>query len=181
MVKLNHPPFDAWLLSDEPLSPQQAYDLQEHLRICETCRQVEGAWNQVEHLMRGAGILAPVAGFSERWQTRLAAQRARHHRRQSWLFFLGVAALALIVLATLVAVLILICQSPAQFFFGLVYRLALVVEALGVFGFYMSDLTRTLPGIPFFSIFFFAGFATLFCVLWLVAFKQLTGVRRWVA
>ncbi len=180
MAKQNHPPFDAWLLSGEPITPQQAYDLQEHLRICDTCRQVESAWTQVEHLIREAGMLAPAAGFSARWQSRLAVQRARQQRRQSWLFFLGIAVVAIITLAALGLAVVAMWQSPAQLFFGLLYRLALLVEVLGTVGFYMGDVVHALPGIPFLGLFFFAGFATLFSVLWLVAFQQLTGLRRLV-
>lgn len=180
MAKLIHPPFDAWLLSDEPLTPQQSHDLQEHLRTCQVCSQVESGWNQVERLVRSAGMLAPVAGFSARWQARLEAQRAWQHRRQSWMFFLGVAGLALLALATLAGVIFTVWQSPAQFFFNVVYRMALVLEMLGTFGFYMGDLIQAIPGFSFVGLFFFAGFATLLSVLWLVAFKQLTGARRLV-
>ena len=123
------------------------------------------------------GAAAGIKGL-QRHQARLEAQRAWQHRRQSWLVFLGMAVLALVALVILAGVIVTLWQSPAQFFFGVVYRLALVMEMVGTFGFYMGDLIQALPGFSFVGLFFFAGFATLFSVLWLVAFKQLTGARR---
>lgn len=180
MVRLTHPPFEDWLLSEEPLSPQQANDLQAHLRTCESCRQVEAGWLQVEHLMRGAGLLAPVAGFSARWQARLEAQRARQHRQQSWMFFVGMLVLAFVALTILAGVLFALWQSPGQFLFGVLHRLALVLEMLGSFGFYLGDVIRVIPEFSWIGLFFFAGFATMISVLWLATFRQLTGARRWV-
>lgn len=180
MGRLTHPPFEDWLLSEETLTPQQANDLQAHLRTCESCRQLETGWLQVERLVRSAEMLAPVAGFSARWQARLEAQRARQHQRQSWVFFVGMGFLGLFVLAILVGIIFTLWQSPGQFLFGILHQLALVMETLGTFGFYLGDLFRIIPDFSWIGLFFFAGFATMLSVLWLAAFRQLTGVRRWV-
>ncbi|MCU0484683.1 MAG: hypothetical protein MUC85_01100 [Anaerolineales bacterium] len=178
MAKLSHPPFDAWLLSDEALTPQQLGDLQEHLNTCEACRKVEAGWNRLERLMRQAEILAPAEGFSTRWQARLEAQRQLKHRRQSYLALLGIFALALLAFAVLAGVIFAIWQSPAQFTFGILHRLTLVMQTLSSYGFYLGDVIDALPGFSFAGMFFFIGFATLLSVLWLVAYQQLTGARR---
>ena len=180
MAMQTHPPFDAWLLSDEPLTPQQSSDLQEHLRTCEYCRQLEAGWTRLERLMHGAEILAPASGFSARFQARLEAQRQLKHRRQSYMALLGISGLALLAFAVLAGVIFAIWQSPAQFIFGVLYRLTLALETLSSFGFYLGDVVDALPGFSLIGMFFFIGFATLLSVLWLAAFRQLTGARRLV-
>jgi hypothetical protein len=88
------------------------------------------------------------------------------------------AGLALVAILLLVLTLGWILQSPAEIFFSLAYRLALILEAFDPLVFFIGDAAQALAGLPLVSIFFFSGFVTMLCVLWLVAFQQLTTVRR---
>ena len=91
MTKLTHPPFNRWLLSGEPLSPEQNTILQEHLRYCPECSQLQAAWGEAQLQLSSAGQVAPAPGFTRRFQQRLALQRVKRQRRSSWMLFLGAA------------------------------------------------------------------------------------------
>jgi hypothetical protein len=90
---MNHRPFEDWLLSGEPLTPAQTADLHDHLAACETCT----ALVEVNTALRNVRVAAPAQGFTGRFQTRLAQQRARQRWRTVWgLFFLALAAAGVI-------------------------------------------------------------------------------------
>lgn len=73
---MNHRPFEDWLLEDQDLTPQQQRDLQTHLQGCTACSAIAGS-NLALHSTRPA---MPAAGFTERFNIRLAKRR----REQSW-------------------------------------------------------------------------------------------------
>src|SRR5512144_104381 len=74
---MKHRPFEDWLLEETPLTPEQARDLQAHLRTCATCASLKEV-NSVLHMTRQ---VAPAAGFSTRFQTRLLVRKAEQRRR----------------------------------------------------------------------------------------------------
>lgn len=73
---MNHRPFEDWLLYDQPLSPQQARDLQAHVRSCTSCAAIAES-NLALHATRRVG---PEAGFTDRFRGRLERRR----REQKW-------------------------------------------------------------------------------------------------
>ena len=75
---MNHRPFEDWLLEDLGLTAQQERDLQAHLRDCVSCSAIAGA-NLALHSARPA---VPAAGFTERFNVRLAARRRAQARQQ---------------------------------------------------------------------------------------------------
>ena len=74
---MNHRPFEDWLLEEIPLTPEQTRDLQAHLRTCSTCAVL----TEVNAALRLTKQVAPVAGFSTRFQARLAVRKAEQRRR----------------------------------------------------------------------------------------------------
>jgi hypothetical protein len=74
---MDHRPFEDWLLSEENLNPQQKRDLVAHLQTCQSCSAV-AAVNRAFHSVRQA---EPAAGFGNRFQVRLAAQRKTVRQR----------------------------------------------------------------------------------------------------
>ncbi len=84
---MNHRPFEDWLLDDQPLTPQQARDLQVHVRSCSSCSAIAES-NLALHSTR---LVAPAPGFADRFQVRLEKRR----REQRWRQVIGTIVLVL--------------------------------------------------------------------------------------
>jgi len=85
---MKHQPFEEWLLSDTPLSPEQKRELDLHVRSCPYC----AALVETSMVLRSVKTVAPVEGFTTRFQARLAARKLADKRRRVWgsiLFLFG--------------------------------------------------------------------------------------------
>ena len=85
---MNHRPFEDWLLNDMPITPKQRRELESHLRTCAYC----AALLETGKALRSVKMVSPAAGFTVRFQTRLAARKLADRRRRFWgtiLFMLG--------------------------------------------------------------------------------------------
>lgn len=77
---MNHQPFEDWLLSEELSDPKQKLELEAHLRTCSYC----SALAETGTALRMVKKVSPAAGFSARFQARLAVQKAAERRRRLW-------------------------------------------------------------------------------------------------
>jgi len=77
---MNHQPFEEWLLDDKNLNPAEKRELDLHLRTCSRCTSLA----EIELALRSAPVTAPAAGFTLRFQQRLAAQKIAERRRKLW-------------------------------------------------------------------------------------------------
>ena len=77
---MNHQPFESWLLDDKYLSATEKRELDSHLRDCRTC----SALAETGLALRSAKVISPAAGFTMRFQQRLAAQKVAERRRRLW-------------------------------------------------------------------------------------------------
>lgn len=77
---MNHQPFEEWLLNDKNLTNAEKHELDLHLRTCTHCT----ALTATGLALRSANVVAPVSGFSVRFQQRLAAQKVAERRRKLW-------------------------------------------------------------------------------------------------
>lgn len=93
---MNHQPFEEWMLSNEPLDPEQDAALSEHLVSCPDCPPLARAWQAVRLEISAEPPEAPAPGFSMRWQARLKEKRAEQQRR-TVLLTVGLNALALFI------------------------------------------------------------------------------------
>lgn len=155
---MKHRPFEDWLLDDQPLNPTQKRDLDAHLRECKVCKGIA----ESNLALRSARLVAPAAGFTNRWQERLVVARRAQRRRTllgSLFFSVGGLLLLAVLLGPYVVSLI---GSPAEWIAAMVraalfiYTTAIAVTEAG------SVLVRVLPGFvpPF---------------VWLVLFSTLSG------
>lgn len=80
---MNHQPFEEWLLNDKNLTSTEKHELDLHLRMCTHCT----ALSATGLALRSANVTAPAAGFSMRFQQRLAAQKIVERRRKLWGMF----------------------------------------------------------------------------------------------
>jgi len=75
---MNHQPFEDWLLNNTPISTEQKRELDLHLRVCSYCAVLI----QTDRVLHSMKMVSPANGFTERFQVRLAAQKAVNRRRK---------------------------------------------------------------------------------------------------
>jgi predicted anti-sigma-YlaC factor YlaD len=176
---MNHQLFEDWLLSEEPLSPEQSQDLREHLKTCKACAGLEASWQAARQIMRRSGQVAPAAGFTARWQERQEEDRRRTHNRQTFKIFslMGVAAILTLLLLAVPAIDML--RSPEQLFLVWAYRMLSMLALADA----LSDTFASIVGAVFQFVpppawMFIFGSLSMVSVLWVVVFQQLTSPRR---
>jgi hypothetical protein len=175
---MNHQPYKNWLLSEETLTPEQTKSLQAHLSTCQTCRQVQSSWIDVQRLFENAAQVAPADGFAQRWKIRLAAEKRKKQRHNAWIFFGVTASIALVLLAVLCLQTLLAFQSPAQFYLFWIYRVSSVMTLAETVESILSIVMQVITQVSILQIVLFTGFVSLVSVLWFVAFQKLTYSRR---
>ena len=166
---MDHQPFETWMVTEELLLPDQEQRLHEHLEICESCRQMSTAWQEVQGIFSATTLAEPSAGFTERWQVRFnemsETETARSQRRASWLFFGLTMGAALLILGFLVIQFFSTVQAPVQVFIYAVTILAgLVTLANAVqvaFVPFMEVLIVNIPPLWWFILAFAACLLTL--------------------
>ena len=77
---MNHQPFEEWLLSEEPITPEQKRKLDLHLRSCEYC----SALAETGKVLHSVVMASPAEGFTARFQARLAEHKIADRRRKLW-------------------------------------------------------------------------------------------------
>jgi len=75
---MNHQPFETWLLADQSLNREESRALQAHLQECTHCT----ALVEVNLALKSAKMAAPAAGFTQRFEARLEAQRVGERRNR---------------------------------------------------------------------------------------------------
>jgi hypothetical protein len=178
MGKLDHLPFTDWILSGETLTLEQNRSLQEHLRSCPECSQVQAALVEVQLLFRPSMMAVPAAGFTDRWQQHLTAQRIRHQRRNAWIFFFIATAMAVLILSFISWRFLAVLSSPTTMLSSLVYLWTFAIVLAERLQDLLWGLARLLPAFTYLGLVFLFGFISLMNVLWLVTYRQLTSGRR---
>ena len=165
---MNHQPFEEWLLHEKLVSPKEKLDLDAHLRICGYC----SALAETGKALRTVKMIAPAAGFSTRFQARLAMQRAADRRRRRWgtvLFTFG----GLVMLMWLTGpYLVSFFAAPATWIAGLIEWAVFLITTLQAVTQAGSVLLRMLPG-------FLSPFAFMVLVSALAGIGLLWSVSIW--
>jgi len=96
------------LMLDGRLGAAERAELLAHLETCDACRAQWAAFQQVDRMLSNAAQTAPAPGFAARFAVRLARQEAQRRARHRVIgavgvFATGTAALALILIPTLIA------------------------------------------------------------------------------
>lgn len=176
---MKHQLFETWIFSDERLNEQQQAQLQTHLAECESCRTLAGAWEQVEAELKSAVMVAPAAGFTQRWLERLDAQDARVQRRQTLAMLAFSVFASVMLLASLLLLLQPVFDAPLVVLWAGVSRL-MTLYSLFEFGRGMlGAVFQSFSGATsFIWLTVFTGVMTLLAVLWVVSYRLLTVPRR---
>ena len=174
---MNHQPFEEWLLTEKLISPRERLDLDAHLRICSYC----SALAETGKALRTVKRVAPAAGFSARFQARLAVQKAADVRRKRWgslLFTFG----GLVMLMWLVGpYLASFFVAPATWIAAMVEWVVFLITTLQAVTQAGSVLLRMLPGFlsPFGLMVLVSAFAGI-GLLWSVSIWRFVRVPRGV-
>jgi anti-sigma factor RsiW len=175
---MTHQPFQDWMF-DDALDVTHSDALHSHLETCTECRSLVGAFQQVEHTLRAAPLVAPTPGFTLRWQAQLDAERGRLHRRQvRWAFVIGVC--GAFTLLGLLALLFwpLLDSLDALLWVG-AYQLYVAFAFLRGAGETLGVFARALaPLLPLVFWVVALGLLTQASVLWVVSYRYMTNPRR---
>jgi hypothetical protein len=180
---MNHQPFENWLLSEDPLSPEDALALAAHLETCDDCREIQDAWLGVVDLFQEVPDLEPAPGFAHRFQERLAVERqvetSARHRWQSMIL--------LILIGNVIAGLVLLLatqflstfENPLSLLLSGVYRLASFVASVNVYQNIVLTLFRTITSIVPAGIWAFLGIGLVGSVaIWVISMTSLSVLHR---
>ena len=168
---MNHRPFEDWLLNDQPLNPDQKRELQSHIQDCVHC----AALAEVNLELHSVKMASPAAGFTKRFEVRLAAQRVRERRNR----LVGVLILTLGGLGLLgwffAPYLIQFLASPAGWITAFVNFFLTLFDMLRAIGDIGSIFLRILPGfIPPFGWMIILSTLGGFALLWAISLWRFT-------
>ena len=79
---MDHRPFEDWLLENKNLTGSEQRELNAHLQSCSSCT----ALAEVNLALKSTRLAAPVGGFTDRFQVRLAARKQALRVRNIWGF-----------------------------------------------------------------------------------------------
>jgi hypothetical protein len=105
---MDHRPFEGWLLNNQALAADEKRQLDAHLQGCNSC----SALAEVNLALKSVRMAAPTAGFADRFQVRLAAQKKALRRRNFWGFLLLTLSVLSILTLIIWPVLTSLLQSP---------------------------------------------------------------------
>jgi hypothetical protein len=156
---MKHQPFEDWLLNDKLIDPKQKLELDAHLRVCSDC----SALAETGKALRSVKMVSPAAGFSTRFQARLAARKVADHRRRLWgavLFTFGGLVMLLWIASPYLASFF---ASPATWIASLIEWGVFLITTLQAIGQAGSVLLDVIPGFlpPF---------------VWMVVLSTLAGI-----
>jgi len=175
---MNHHPFREWLVAEDELSSEQDQALKQHLLDCESCRELQTSWKELQVEIKRAVEVPPAAGFVMRWQANLVMYQQVQQKRRGWVT-IGVTAMLVISLLVLLMVQVWsLIHAPDAFLAAWFDRL---VAVLSIF-YSIQNLVHSfsLPG-PVYTL---AGMVLLFgivsfmSVLWLATYRKISMARR---
>ncbi len=179
MAKYNHQPFEDWVLERDSLPPEQEQALYEHLQSCPACRQLAESLREVEFRLKAQPLASPQPGFTNRWQSRLAQERARSQKRQTYLFLAVTLGGAVLMILAMAILLLPALNSPYPYLLALTYQftqfILFVNEVVDLLGSLMQAIFRVIPPLVWIG---FSGVTTALIVLWLAVFRLYIYPRR---
>lgn len=175
---MNHQPFEEWLLNDKNLTSAEKRELDLHLRTCVHCT----ALSATGLALRSANVAVPVAGFSVRFQQRLAAQKIAERRRRLWgmmvLILGGVGLPGWFAAPYLYAVI----TSPVEWITAAIGYFLFVVSSVQALTQVMTVLARILPDFipPYMWMVLISALAG-FGLLWTISIWQFSRTQQGVS
>jgi hypothetical protein len=175
---MNHQPYRDWLLSEQDLSVEQSQALQDHLRSCASCNQIESAWTELEAVIQKSPQVEPTSGFTERWQARLAEYQSHQQKLRGWLTISVTTLIVTSLLVLLIVQLWSLLQSPGVYLAEWLNRVIGVISIYYTIQNLVSPYSWQIPVFTFIGIFFLVGIISFMSVLWLATYRKFSMVRR---
>ena len=178
---MNHRPFEDWLLENQPLTPEQKLELKAHLKTCTSC----SALTEMDLALKSPRLVIPTAGFTDRFQLRLAAERKLKHTRQ----LLGLGLLGLLALLAILTLGVFFFQllnvwqiSPVQIFVTWINWWISMVSSVRTYGSIGLVFLKTAVGIIPLPLWLgIAGGSFVLILVWIASLWKLsysTNARR---
>lgn len=163
---MDHQPFEQWIFEDQKNSAQQSSLLLDHLEQCQDCSNLNQSWLSIENELTRPVMLAPAAGFSSRFQARLAIRKAEQYQKQV------IKTLALVgsgILLTMAAILtwLLLAYSTGEIIVKGVSVFTDIVQLFFNLRSMMVNLVRYSPDFtPYLIWIMLSGWGTILASLW---------------
>ena len=93
---MNHKQFNHWIKNEEQLPAKQQMALQNHLKICKECQQLQLTYQMSKKLILEMPLHSPTPGFTKRWQKYLAKKKQQARITQLRSSVLGITLLVLL-------------------------------------------------------------------------------------
>ncbi len=174
---MDHRPFEDWLLENKNLTSNEQRQLNAHLQNCSSCT----ALAEVNLALKSVKLAAPAAGFTDRFQLRLAARKKTLRMRNFWGFLvLSVSAAGLLVWIGW-PVIATMFQSPVNALASWLATLMSVWAVVQTMAHAGDTLVKVIPGfIPdyIWAAVLLAAFGWI--VLWVFSLLKITKVPRGV-
>ena len=175
---MNHQPFEEWLLNDKNLTSAEKRELDLHMRTCVHCT----ALSATGLALRSANVIPPAAGFTLRFQRRLAAQRIAERRRRlagTVVLILGGAGLIGWIAAPYVFAFL---SSPVEWITAAISYFLFVVTSVQALTQVMSVLARILPDfIPAYIWMVLISALAGFGLLWTISIWRFSRIPQGVS
>lgn len=176
---MNHQPYEDWLISEDPILPEQNCELQDHLRNCDSCRQLSEFWLDIQTLLHVPQQVRPHAGFSARWLTRFEEQERKNKQRQSWIMLILTGGVAVFLLLMMGVNIITSVDQPLQLLLigtnKLIEWLTVIKAINEVLSALVELVSFMIPPVWWVLL---AGMISLLCLLWFYSLRQLIQPRR---
>jgi hypothetical protein len=174
---MNHQPFEDWLLNEKLIDPKQKLELDAHLRGCPYC----SALAETGVALRSVKVVPPAAGFTSRFQARLAARKLADRRRRLWgalLFTFGGLVMLMWIAGPYMASFL---TSPATWITSLIEWGVFLITTLQAVAQASSVILRVMPSFltPFGFMVLVSAFAGI-GLLWTVSIWRFVRVPRGV-
>ncbi len=174
---MDHRPFEDWLLGNKNLTSNEQRQLNAHLQSCSSCT----ALAEVNLALKSTRLASPAAGFTDRFQVRLAARQKALRMRNVW----GFLVLSLSVVGLLVwigwPVILSMVQSPVNVLVSWLASLMSIWAAIETMVHAGETVFKVIPGfVPEYvwAVILFAALGWI--VLWVFSLLKITKVPRGV-
>jgi hypothetical protein len=175
---MNHQPFEDWLLNDKNLTSAEKRELDSHLRTCTPCTALAATGLA----LRSANVTAPAAGFSMRFQQRLASQKVTERRRKLWgllVLILGGMGLLGWFVAPFVYAFI---TAPVEWITAIIGYFLFAITSLQTLTEMLAVLFRVMPDfVPPYVWMVFASALAGFGLLWIISIWRFARTPRGVS
>ncbi|HSF80472.1 MAG TPA: hypothetical protein VLA49_04540 [Anaerolineales bacterium] len=174
-----HQPFESWVFTPEDLAETENQTLHEHLKDCDSCRNLAQALQDMDSQLRIAPMLSPAPGFTARWDARLVAHLTRRQRLQTfWVMLASIGGAVSLLLLTGWMILPLL-RTPTPILLAWAYQSLGAFVYLGDMGQAVLTIFNTLFSVIPITV-WIAVLVTMGALgaLWLVTYQRLMSTRR---